>query len=79
MQELAEAAQAPVITTPKGKGSLPDDHPLAAGTIGLTHTDPAYQILNEADCIVAVGFDVVELVKPWNQTAPLVWIATVGQ
>jgi len=75
LQELAEAAQAPVITTPKGKGSLPDDHPLAAGTIGLTRTDPAYQILDEADCIVAVGFDVVELVKPWDQTVTLIWIA----
>lgn len=75
LQELAEVAQAPVITTPKGKGSLPDDHPLAAGTIGLTRTDPAYQILDEADCIVAVGFDVVELVKPWEETTPLIWVA----
>ena len=64
-----------MITTPKAKGSLPDDHPLAAGTIGLTATDPAYEVLDEADCIIAVGFDVVELVAPWDQTAPLIWIA----
>lgn len=75
LRALAEAAQAPVITTPKAKGALPDDHPLAAGVIGLTRTDPAYQILDEADCIIAVGFDVVELVKPWRQTAPLIWVA----
>ena len=75
LQALAEAAEAPVITTPKSKGSLPDDHPLAAGTIGLTRTDPAYSILDEADCIIAVGFDVVELVKPWLQPVPLIWIA----
>lgn len=75
LRELAEAAGAPVITTPKGKGCLPDDHPLAAGTIGLTRADPAYQLLDEADCILAVGFDVVELIKTWDQPAPLIWIA----
>jgi acetolactate synthase-1/2/3 large subunit len=72
---LAEAAKAPVISTPKAKGSLPDDHPLAGGTVGLTRRDPAYRILDEADCILAVGFDPVELVKPWDQSAPLIWIA----
>lgn len=75
LRMLAEAARAPVITTPKGKGSLPDDHDLAAGTIGLRQGDPANSILDEADCILAVGFDAVELVKPWNQSAPLIWIA----
>ncbi|HEX9922986.1 MAG TPA: thiamine pyrophosphate-binding protein [Anaerolineae bacterium] len=75
LRRLAEAARAPVITTPKGKGCLPDDHPLAAGTIGLTRTDPAYALLDQADCIVALGFDVVELVKPWDQPAPLLWLA----
>jgi acetolactate synthase-1/2/3 large subunit len=75
LRKLAEAAAAPVITTPKGKGSLPDDHPLAAGTIGLTRGDPAYQLLDEADCVLALGFDVVELVKPWDQPAPLIWVA----
>ncbi|MCC6612849.1 MAG: thiamine pyrophosphate-binding protein [Anaerolineae bacterium] len=75
VQALAEALGAPVIDTPKAKGALPANHPLLAGTIGLTTTDPAYTILDRADCIIAVGFDVVELVKPWSQAAPLIWIA----
>ncbi len=75
LQTLAEAANAPVIVTPKAKGSISDRHPLSAGTIGLTRIDPVYEILDEADCIIAVGYDVVELVKPWDQTAPLIWIA----
>jgi acetolactate synthase-1/2/3 large subunit len=75
LRQLAEAIGAPVITTPKGKGGLPDDHPLAAGTIGLTRADPAYAILDEADYILAIGFDVVELVKPWHQEAALIWLA----
>ena len=75
LQELAEAANALVIVTPKVKGALSDRHPLAVGTIGLTRIDPVYEILEEADCVVAVGFDVVELVKPWHHDAPLLWIA----
>lgn len=72
---LAQCLSAPVIVTPKAKGAIPDDHPLSAGTIGLTRTDPVYELLEEADCILAVGFDVVELVRPWDHPAPFVWIA----
>ncbi|MCI0398176.1 MAG: thiamine pyrophosphate-binding protein [Chloroflexi bacterium] len=75
LRRLAEAAGAPVITTPKAKGCLSGDHPLAAGTLGLTRHDPAYQLLDEANCLLAVGFDVVELVRPWQQPAPLIWLA----
>ena len=88
LKSLAEAANAPVIVSPKAKGALPANHPLSAGVIGLTRTDPAYEILEEADCVIAVGFDVVELVKPWSLTrpdgsgtgedtgnVPLIWIA----
>jgi acetolactate synthase-1/2/3 large subunit len=75
IQALAETLNAPVIDTPKAKGCLPANHPLFAGTVGLTADDPVYELLDEADCIVAVGFDVVELVKPWAQDAPLIWIA----
>lgn len=75
LQAFSKKINAPVIDTPKSKGSIPSDHPLFAGTIGLTHHDPVYSILNEADCIIAIGFDVVELVKPWDQTQPLIWIS----
>lgn len=75
LRELSETLAAPVIVTPKAKGALPDDHPLAAGTVGLTRSDPVYALLDEADCIVALGFDVVELVKPWQVDAPTIWLA----
>ncbi len=75
IRQLAEATQAPVIVTAKAKGAISDDHPLAAGTFGLTQTDPAYEITNESDCIVAVGFDVVEMVHLWEQPQPVIWIA----
>ncbi len=75
LDALAEAAHAPVICTPKAKGCIPDDHPLAGGVIGLARTDPAYEILDQADAIIAVGFDVVELVKTWEYSIPLIWVA----
>ncbi|MCB0194591.1 MAG: thiamine pyrophosphate-binding protein [Anaerolineae bacterium] len=75
LQALAEQLNAPVIDTPKSKGALANDHPLFAGTIGLMKSDPAYAMLDEADCIIAVGFDVVELVRIWDYTKPLIWVA----
>ena len=75
VKTLAESLNAPVVDTPKCKGALSADHPLFAGTIGLTRSDPVYELLDEADCILAIGFDVVELVKPWDYHKPLVWLA----
>lgn len=74
LRRVAESLGAPVIDLPKGKGAVPASHPLFAGTIGLTHEDPAYEILAEADCVLGIGFDPVELVKPWDHAAPLIWI-----
>ncbi len=75
LRALADALGAPFIDTPKSKGALPHRHPLFAGTLGLTRSDPAYELLDEADSVIALGFDVVELVKPWDYTKPLLWIA----
>ncbi len=75
VQAVAGSLQAPIVATPKAKGIVPDSHPLAAGVIGLTRTDPVYEILEQADLVIAVGFDVVELVLPWEFDGALVWVA----
>ena len=75
LRHLIEAVQAPMIVTPKAKGAISDEHPLFVGTVGLTPSDPAYEIIDESDCIVAVGFDVVEMVRMWDYDQPLIWIA----
>ena len=75
VQAVAGSLQAPIVATPKAKGIVPDSHPLAAGVIGLTRTDPVYELLEQADLVIAVGFDVVELVLPWEFDGPLVWVA----
>ncbi|MFA9272507.1 MAG: thiamine pyrophosphate-binding protein [Baekduiaceae bacterium] len=52
---LAEHHGAPVLTTFKAKGQIPDDHPLAAGVLGRSGTPVASWLMNEADLLVVFG------------------------
>ncbi|MEO0813556.1 MAG: thiamine pyrophosphate-binding protein, partial [Myxococcota bacterium] len=52
---LAEAHHIPVITTFKGKGLIPDDHPLAAGVLGRSGTPIASWFMNESDLMLVFG------------------------
>ena len=52
---LAETIGAPVLTTFKGKGLIPDSHPNAAGVLGRSGTPIASWFMNEADVILALG------------------------
>ncbi len=55
LEVLAELLLAPVVTTFKGKGSFPENHPLAMGPIGMHGHAEANKIIIEADCILAIG------------------------
>jgi pyruvate oxidase len=52
---LAERLGAPVITTFKAKGQIPDSHPLAAGVLGRSGTPIASWFMNEADLLIVLG------------------------
>ena len=52
--ELAQAVNAPVITTAQGKGAIPEDNPLCLGTSYYGH-GPGHHALPQADVILAVG------------------------
>ncbi|MCH8350210.1 MAG: thiamine pyrophosphate-binding protein [Chloroflexi bacterium] len=52
--ELARALNAPVITTPEGKGAIPEDDPHSLGAFYYGH-GPGYLALPQADVILAVG------------------------
>ena len=52
---LAERIGAPVLTTFKAKGLIPDSHANAAGVLGRSGTPIASWFMNEADLIVALG------------------------
>jgi len=53
--DLAEQLNAPVMTTFKAKGQIPDSHPLAAGVLGRSGTPIASWFMNECDLILALG------------------------
>src|SRR5919206_3629144 len=55
LQALAELVKMPVVTTFKGKGSFPENHPLAMGPIGMHGHAEANKIILEADLILAIG------------------------
>ncbi len=53
--ELAELLGAPIATTSMGKGSIPEDHPLALGMIGMHGNKWANLAMQESDVIFAIG------------------------
>jgi acetolactate synthase-1/2/3 large subunit len=55
LQSLAELLLIPVVTTFKGKGSFPENHPLSLGPIGMHGHAEANKIMTEADCVLAIG------------------------
>ena len=55
LQAIAEALAIPVVTTFKGKGSFPENHPLSLGPIGMHGHAEANRIMTEADCVLAIG------------------------
>lgn len=53
---IAERLQCPVISTPKGKGTFPEDHPLAAGVLGYGgHPSAVAQLDAGPDVVLVVG------------------------
>ena len=55
LQSLAELLLIPVVTTFKGKGAFPENHPLSLGPIGMHGHAEANKIMTEADCVLAIG------------------------
>lgn len=53
--EFASRLGIPVATTPAGKGTFPEDHPLATGLMGAFGHEVANAIVGESDLIIAVG------------------------
>lgn len=52
---LAELLNAPVATTLMGKGSIPEDHPLSLGMLGMHGKLGAIKAVQESDLVFAVG------------------------
>lgn len=77
LERIAETMSAPVVVAPMAKGVFREDHPLFAGVLDMACNEILWSFLGDADLIVAVGFDPVELIKPWTATAPVLHIDSV--
>ncbi|HWF34049.1 MAG TPA: acetolactate synthase large subunit [Solirubrobacteraceae bacterium] len=60
LRRFAEELGVPVATTFHGKGVLPDDHPLALGAVGFMRHDYVNFGFDQADAIIAVGYELQE-------------------
>lgn len=74
----AKKLNAPVITTYKAKGLLPEDHPLALGGAGLSPKADTIllPLVKRADLILAIGYDPIEMragwQSPWDPEAQVI-------
>ena len=53
--KLSTAFGIPIQTTPAGRGTVPEDHPLFVGLVGLYRTTVPREIYEAADLIITVG------------------------
>jgi len=71
IRALSERRGVPAMVTYKAKGVVPDDHPWFAGV--LTNAAIERPLLDEADLLIGLGLDPVELIpRPWTVAAPIV-------
>lgn len=71
---LAHELGAPVAVLPKAKGIVPEDDPTFLGVLEMAGNDLVVDAIAEADLLLAVGVDPVEMDKPWTFTAPVISI-----
>jgi acetolactate synthase-1/2/3 large subunit len=83
-KRFIEAWRVPFIATYKAKGVVPEDHQLCAGATGLSPVVDKIHMahVREADLILTIGFDPVELrsdwLAPWDEKKATVNIDLVA-
>jgi pyruvate dehydrogenase (quinone)/pyruvate oxidase len=53
--QVAEVLASPIVKTLPGKATVPDDHPLTTGGIGLLGTKPSEDAMDQCDTLFLVG------------------------
>jgi len=71
---FAETIGCPVVVAPMAKGVMPEDHALYASTLDMACNRHVWDFLKGADLLLCVGFDAVELIKPWTLAVPAIHI-----
>lgn len=60
LRELIDQTGIPFVTTQMGKGVVDERHPLFLGCAALSAGDFVHRAIEDADCIVNIGHDVIE-------------------
>lgn len=79
LTQFATRMSIPVVNSFMGKGVIPYTHPLSLWTVGLQQRDHISCAFDEADLIIAVGYDLIEYSpKKWNPEGkiPIIHIGT---
>ena len=67
VRQFARRMHIPVLHTFMAKGTLPDSEPLSLYTIGLLARDYTTAVMEQADVVIAIGYDFVEYAPCfWN-------------
>jgi len=67
LRQFARRLHIPVLQTFMAKGTLPDSDPLSLYTIGIQARDYTTVVLEQADVVIAIGYDFVEYAPCfWN-------------
>ncbi len=74
---LAERIGAALVSSPMAKGTVPETHPMFAGVLDMACNAQMWELVRSSDLVIAAGFDGVELIKPWDVSAPVLHIDTV--
>lgn len=67
LTEFVEKLKIPVINTMMAKGAIPWDNKYSMWTIGIPQKDYQNKIMEKADLVIAIGYDIVEYAPAkWN-------------
>ena len=68
LRSFCERHNVPLITTYKGKGLMPEDHPLSLGGAGLSPLADRVLVpfVQQADLIICAGYDPIEMRPGWR-------------
>ncbi|MQG77202.1 MAG: thiamine pyrophosphate-binding protein, partial [SAR202 cluster bacterium] len=77
LRSFVERQNIPFISTMHAKGWLPESHPNWTGVLGRARRTNVQRFINEADLIIAVGYDPIEInYEEWVGDIPIVHVAT---
>lgn len=77
IERMAELLGCPMVVAPMAKGVVRETHPYFAGTLDMACNAFVWDFLKSGDLVINIGFDAVELIKPWTVRLPIVHIDSI--